>query len=196
MQRAKNIVDLTFRSYRKDGERYPAYARYAADLGNNFLSNTWRVSSEADWQHALVRSAEGMGNPRDLQYLRRILARAMAASSAQERSSLAPHRITSWLDRNRDWKSSVQMTWELEVAEGMLWPVKRSNQLGPSSSSSPGPLEMRDFVPQCGTSWFRLGRKKQDRYPADPLTAHPPLLQRRPVPTSPSLTPKQGASTP
>ena len=85
MPRAKHIVDLTYRSYRKDGERYPAYARYAADLGNNFLSNTWRVSSEADWQHALVRSAEGMGNPRDLQYLRRILARPMAASSAPPR---------------------------------------------------------------------------------------------------------------
>ena len=61
-QRVKNVVDLTFRSYRKDGERYPAYARFAGDFGNNFLSNTWRVSSEADWQHALVRSAEGIGN--------------------------------------------------------------------------------------------------------------------------------------
>jgi len=56
-QRVKNIVDLTFRSCRKDGKHYPAYARYAGDFGNNFLSNTWRVPSEADWQHA-----EGMGN--------------------------------------------------------------------------------------------------------------------------------------
>ena len=59
--RAKNIVDLTFRAYRTDGERHPAYARYIAIFGNNFLSNTWRVPSEADWQHALLRTAEGFG---------------------------------------------------------------------------------------------------------------------------------------
>lgn len=59
--RAKNIVDLTFRSYRADGERHLAYARYAATFGNNFLSNTWRAPSESDWQHALIRTAEGFG---------------------------------------------------------------------------------------------------------------------------------------
>jgi hypothetical protein len=59
--RAKNIVDLTFRAYHPDGERHLAYARYVAIFGNNFLSNTWRAQSEADWQHAMVRSAEGFG---------------------------------------------------------------------------------------------------------------------------------------
>ena len=59
--RVKNIVDLTFRAYHPDGERHPAYARYVATVGNNFLSNTWRVQSEADWQHALLRTAEGFG---------------------------------------------------------------------------------------------------------------------------------------
>ncbi|MGC2111856.1 MAG: hypothetical protein WA655_20230 [Candidatus Korobacteraceae bacterium] len=59
--RVKNIVDLTFRAYQRDGERHPAYARFAATFGNNFLSNTWRVQSEADAQHALIRSAEGFG---------------------------------------------------------------------------------------------------------------------------------------
>ncbi len=60
-ERVKNIVDLTFRAYHRDGERHPAYARYIATFGNNFLSNTWRVQSEADWQHAMTRSAEGFG---------------------------------------------------------------------------------------------------------------------------------------
>jgi hypothetical protein len=60
-ERCKNIVDLTFRAYHPDGERHPAYARYVGTVGNNFLSNTWRVPSEADWQHALLRSAEGFG---------------------------------------------------------------------------------------------------------------------------------------
>ena len=60
-ERVKNIIDLTFRAYQPDGERHPAYARYVATVGNNFLSNTWRVPSENDWQHALLRSAEGFG---------------------------------------------------------------------------------------------------------------------------------------
>ena len=59
--RVKNIVDLTFRAYRIDGGRHLAYARYTATFGNNFLSNSWRAQSEADWQHALVRTAEGFG---------------------------------------------------------------------------------------------------------------------------------------
>jgi hypothetical protein len=60
--RVKNILDLTFRAYRTDGERHPAYARYIGTFGNNFLSNTWRAQSEADWQHALIRSGEGFGS--------------------------------------------------------------------------------------------------------------------------------------
>jgi hypothetical protein len=59
--RVKNIVDLTFRAYRPDGERHLAIARFVAVFGNNFLSNTWRAQSEADWQHALIRSSEGFG---------------------------------------------------------------------------------------------------------------------------------------
>jgi hypothetical protein len=60
--RVKNVVDLTFRAYRADGERHLAYARFGGTVGNNFLSNTWRARSEADWQHALVRTAEGFGS--------------------------------------------------------------------------------------------------------------------------------------
>jgi hypothetical protein len=60
-ERVKNVIDLTFRAYHPDGERHPAYARYVATAGNNFLSNTWREPSEADWQHALLRTAEGFG---------------------------------------------------------------------------------------------------------------------------------------
>lgn len=59
--RVKNIVDLTFRAYHPDGQKHLADARMVATFGNNFLSNTWRAPSEADWQHALVRTAEGYG---------------------------------------------------------------------------------------------------------------------------------------
>lgn len=57
--RVKNVVDLTFRAYRPDGERHLAWARFIGTFGNNFLSNTWREPSESDWQHALLRSGEG-----------------------------------------------------------------------------------------------------------------------------------------
>ncbi len=57
----RNVVDLTFRAYRTDGERHLAFARYLAIFGNNFLSNTWRVPSESNVQHALIRSGEGFG---------------------------------------------------------------------------------------------------------------------------------------
>jgi hypothetical protein len=60
-ERVKNVLDLTFRAYHPDGERYPAYARYVATVGNNFLSNTWRVPSENNWDNALLRTAEGFG---------------------------------------------------------------------------------------------------------------------------------------
>ena len=59
--RCVNILDLTVRAYQRDGERHPAWARFVATFGNNFLSNTWRVQSEADTEHALIRSAEGFG---------------------------------------------------------------------------------------------------------------------------------------
>jgi hypothetical protein len=57
--RVKNTVKMTFLARRRDGNFAPAYARYIAYSGNNFLSNTWRADSEADAQHALIRTAEG-----------------------------------------------------------------------------------------------------------------------------------------
>lgn len=59
--RVKNVIDLTFRAYGRDGQRHPAYARYIAIAGNNFLSNTWRASSENDASDAALRTAEGFG---------------------------------------------------------------------------------------------------------------------------------------
>ncbi len=60
-KRVVNVVDLTFRAYRPDGERHFAYARTAGNVGNNFLSNTWRVPSENDWQSAVIRILGGIG---------------------------------------------------------------------------------------------------------------------------------------
>jgi hypothetical protein len=55
--RAGNVVQLTFTARDYDGSFRPAYARYGATFGNSFLSNTWRVHSEANAQHALLRTA-------------------------------------------------------------------------------------------------------------------------------------------
>lgn len=43
----------------RDGKLRPAYARYAGNVGNNFLSNTWRVDSESSVSAALSRIAVG-----------------------------------------------------------------------------------------------------------------------------------------
>jgi len=60
-KRVLNVIDMTFRAYRDDGERHFAYARLAGNVGNNFLSNTWRVPSESNWDDASLRVLEGIG---------------------------------------------------------------------------------------------------------------------------------------
>ena len=59
MRRVGHAADLTFRARRADGKLYPAYARYAGNVGNNFLSNTWRVESESTVESALTRTFLG-----------------------------------------------------------------------------------------------------------------------------------------
>lgn len=54
-----NMIKLTFFARHEDGSVGPAYARFAAISGNNFLSNTWRVGGEANAHDALIRTAEG-----------------------------------------------------------------------------------------------------------------------------------------
>ncbi|HSU31611.1 MAG TPA: hypothetical protein VLJ11_10270 [Bryobacteraceae bacterium] len=60
--RVGNILKFTLDDYRSDGSVGFGYARLAGNVGNNFLSNTWRAPSEADWQHALLRIVEGVGS--------------------------------------------------------------------------------------------------------------------------------------
>jgi hypothetical protein len=57
--RLMNVVLLTFMARRRDGKYAPAYARYMAIPGSNFLSNTWRADSEATTSAALTRTAMG-----------------------------------------------------------------------------------------------------------------------------------------
>jgi hypothetical protein len=57
--RIRNVVVMTFLSHNREGALMPAYARYAATVGNNFLSNTWRADSEANNSAALTRTLYG-----------------------------------------------------------------------------------------------------------------------------------------
>jgi hypothetical protein len=57
--RLKNVVVMTFLAHNHNGELMPAYARYAATAGNNFLSNSWRADSEATTHAAVVRTLLG-----------------------------------------------------------------------------------------------------------------------------------------
>jgi hypothetical protein len=59
--RVKNVVKLTFVARGRDGNYHPAYARYMAIPGSNWLSNTWRPDSQADNEDAAIRTAEGFG---------------------------------------------------------------------------------------------------------------------------------------
>jgi len=56
--RVGNVARLTFLARNESGRPEPAYARYIGIVGSNFLSNTWRVPSEANAQDALLRSSE------------------------------------------------------------------------------------------------------------------------------------------
>jgi hypothetical protein len=57
--RIVNVMRTTFTAPRPDGHYAPAYARFIAISGSNFLSNTWRADSEADAQHAAMRTLYG-----------------------------------------------------------------------------------------------------------------------------------------
>lgn len=57
--RMRRVVVMTFIAHDCHGNRMPAYARYIATPGNNFLSNTWRVDSEATNRAAALRTVWG-----------------------------------------------------------------------------------------------------------------------------------------
>lgn len=59
--RVRNVVRLAFAARAGNGSFEPAYARYMAVFGVNFLSNSWRANSQANAHDALLRSTEGFG---------------------------------------------------------------------------------------------------------------------------------------
>jgi hypothetical protein len=78
--RIRNVVAMTFVTHRRDGRLAPAYARFLATPGNNFLSNTWRADSEATVNSALIRTLLGFAG-------------RMAANAYQEFRPTFKHHI-------------------------------------------------------------------------------------------------------
>jgi hypothetical protein len=46
-RRVGHVVEMTFVAQNRQGQFRPAYARYIAISGNNFMSNAWRADREA-----------------------------------------------------------------------------------------------------------------------------------------------------
>jgi len=54
--RVRHAIKMTFMAQNRDGDLMPAYARFIAIPGSNFLSNSWRTDSDATLRHASVRT--------------------------------------------------------------------------------------------------------------------------------------------
>jgi len=59
--RVKYVIKSSFYAPYRDGTWHPAYARMIGNVGNNFLSNAWRVPSENSAGDAALRSVSGVG---------------------------------------------------------------------------------------------------------------------------------------
>jgi len=57
--RVGHVVKMTFIARNGSGDLAPAYARYAAISGSNFLSNAWRPDSDATAKQATIRIGLG-----------------------------------------------------------------------------------------------------------------------------------------
>ena len=54
--RVGHAIKMTYMAQNRDGGLMPAYARFLALPGGNFLSNTWRADSDATLSHASIRT--------------------------------------------------------------------------------------------------------------------------------------------
>jgi hypothetical protein len=58
--RVGHAAKMTVMARRPDGRLVPAYARFTGIVGNNFMTNAWRVDSDSSVNDALSRSAVGV----------------------------------------------------------------------------------------------------------------------------------------
>ena len=58
--RIRQVIRMTFLALQRDGSVRPAYARYSAWMGNNTLSNAWRVESQTSLDDTVIRVVVGV----------------------------------------------------------------------------------------------------------------------------------------
>ena len=94
---------MTFFAVNRNGQTMPAYARYIAIPGNNFLWNTWRDPSEANASSALIRT--GLG------FLGRLSGNAFEEFWPRRRKQDLPSRPY----RSHDCGDRMGSTWSFEI---------------------------------------------------------------------------------
>jgi len=57
--RVGHVLKMAFLARNRNGRLEPAYARFIANSGSNYLSNTWRADSEATWSKGTLRIGLG-----------------------------------------------------------------------------------------------------------------------------------------
>jgi hypothetical protein len=58
-QRLRHAAKMTVMAENRDGDMMPAYARFIAIPGSNFLSNAWRAPGDDTAGHAVIRTGLG-----------------------------------------------------------------------------------------------------------------------------------------
>jgi hypothetical protein len=87
--RIGHAMKMTFMAQNRDGNLMPAYARFMAIPGSNFLSNTWRPDSDATLGRASVRTG--------LRFLGRMGSNTFQEFWPDVRQKLARRHATQWL---------------------------------------------------------------------------------------------------
>jgi hypothetical protein len=87
--RIGHALKMTFMAQNRDGSIMPAYARFMAIPGSNFLSNSWRADSDATIYHASVRTG--------FRFLGRLGSNTFQEFWPDVRQKLARRRSTQWL---------------------------------------------------------------------------------------------------
>ena len=59
VHRIEHAAEMTFMARNRDGNLIPAYARFIAVPGSNFISNAWRAPGQDDTEHAVIRTGLG-----------------------------------------------------------------------------------------------------------------------------------------
>jgi len=87
--RIGHAIKMTFMAENRDAGVMPAYARFMAIPGSNFLSNTWRVDSDATVNRAVARTG--------LRFVGRLGSNVFQEFWPDVRQKLAHRRFTQWL---------------------------------------------------------------------------------------------------